>query len=99
MNYTQTLKRTNVVAQEPGNVVSDMNGEIVMLSIQQGNYYNLGEMGGVIWSKINEPTLISKLIKDLTDEYDVSPLECEEQVMSFLDHLVKEHLITVQDPE
>ena len=32
-----------------GNIVSDMGGEKVMLSIENGKYYNLGEMGGEIW--------------------------------------------------
>jgi len=31
-----------------GNIVSNMDGEKVMLSIKNGKYYNLGEIGGFI---------------------------------------------------
>lgn len=33
----------HVIVQVEGNIVSDMDGEKVMLSIKNGKYYNLGE--------------------------------------------------------
>ncbi len=76
-----------------GNVVSDMDGEKVMLSVRNGKYYNLGEVGGLIWELLNEPKSIEELVDRLTEEYDVSREECEIQVRSFLDLLRKEELI------
>ena len=63
-----------------------MDGEKVMLSIQKGKYYNLGEIGGEIWELIEEPNnqLIS-LVTMLVSKYDVEQTECEEQVVSFLE--------------
>ena len=37
-----------VIVQSEGFLVSDMDGEKVMLSIDNGKYYNLGEIGGRI---------------------------------------------------
>lgn len=37
------------------NVVSDMDGEKVMLSVHNVKYYNLGEVGGLTWELMNEP--------------------------------------------
>ena len=37
------------VGQVKGNIVSDMDGEKVMLSVDNGKYYNFGEIGGRIW--------------------------------------------------
>lgn len=34
------------IVQSEGNIVSDMDGEKVMLSIKNGKYYNLGKIGG-----------------------------------------------------
>lgn len=76
-----------------GNVVSDMDGEKVMLSVHNGKYYNLGEVGGLIWELLDEPKSIQELVDRLTEEYDVSREECESQVQSFLDLLTKEELI------
>ena len=79
--------------QKEGNVVSDMDGEKVMLSIHNGKYYNLGEIGGVIWGLLDQPKSIKELVDCLTAEYDVSPEDCESQVQTFLDMLKREELI------
>ena len=42
-NHTTALPVEKFVQKE-GNVVSDMDGEKVMLSIHNGKYYNLGEV-------------------------------------------------------
>ena len=34
-----------IVSQTKGNIVSDMGGEKVMLNIEKGKYFNLGELG------------------------------------------------------
>ena len=81
------------IAQAEGNIVSDMDGEKVMLSIHNGKYYNLGEVGGVIWDLVEVPRSVKELVSQLTSEYDISSEECEQQVLSFLDMLKKEELI------
>lgn len=87
----------DIVEQCDGNIVSDMDGEKVMLSIQKGKYYNLGEMGGQIWERIKEPIIVSELIDHLLSEYNVKKDECERQVLSFLNLLLKEELITSKE--
>lgn len=91
----RNLSLNDMIAQSEENVVSDMDGSKVMLSIKNGKYYNLGEIGGVIWDLIETPITIDKLISTLIDNYEVERNECEEQVISFLDLLMKEHLILV----
>ena len=85
-----------VVSQVEGNIVSDMDGEKVMLSIHNGKYYNLGEMGGEIWELVKEPVEIKSLVDTLVAQYDVEESECERQVMSFLDHLGQEGLVHIE---
>ncbi|KIL49376.1 lasso peptide biosynthesis PqqD family chaperone [Jeotgalibacillus soli] len=91
------LSTDSVVSQMEGNIVSDMDGEKVMLSIQNGKYYNLGELGGEIWELIKEPISIQELVTVLQSQYDVTPAECEEQVISFLNQLIDQGLIQVED--
>lgn len=83
------------IAQIPGNIVSDMDGEKVMLNIENGKYYNLGELGGAIWELIKEPISIDSLIMKLLSEYEVEKIECEKHVISFLKELYSEGLISV----
>lgn len=85
------------VVQVRGNIVSDMGGEKVMLSVKNGKYYNLGEIGGDIWDLIEEKIPVNQLISLLKSKYNVVQTECEEQVISFLDLLVEEGLIEISD--
>ncbi|UAL54735.1 lasso peptide biosynthesis PqqD family chaperone [Metabacillus dongyingensis] len=91
------MSSTNfIVSQGEGNIVSDMNGEKVMLSISNGKYYNLGEMGGVIWDLIESPITFNQLIESLLSQYQVEREECQKQVLTFLESLNKEKLIKLE---
>lgn len=81
------------VAQSKDNIVSDMGGEKVILSIENGKYYNLGMMGGRIWDLISEPIAVGQVVAALLDEYDVERSACEDQVLAFLARLSEERLI------
>lgn len=83
------------ISQVKGNIVSDMGGEKVMLSIENGKYYNLGEMGGEIWELIQDKITTNEIIATLLSRYDVEKSVCEEQVVTFLEHLYEEKLIEV----
>lgn len=85
------------VSQKSGNIVSDMDGEKVMLSINNGKYYNLGDIGGEIWELIENPTSIEDLVSTLVATYDVDKNQCKEHVLSFLEMLHKEDLIQTKE--
>ncbi|WP_058308587.1 lasso peptide biosynthesis PqqD family chaperone [Gracilibacillus massiliensis] len=93
MSKVEELSLRLTVKQMEGNIVSDMNGEKVMLSVKNGKYYNLGTMGGVIWDQIKEPKSIEGLIAILMEKYEVEKHQCEEQIIAFLRQLVEEGLV------
>ncbi|MFC0560083.1 lasso peptide biosynthesis PqqD family chaperone [Halalkalibacter alkalisediminis] len=90
------LGKEQVVSQVEGNIVSDMDGEKVMLSIHNGKYYNLGDIGGDIWDLITKPISIEGVIAKLQLQYDVETEECEEHVLNFLHQLHSEGLIKLE---
>jgi hypothetical protein len=97
MFKNENISKNHLLVQKQGNIVSDMDGEKVMLSIQNGKYYNLGELGGEIWELMKEPISTQDLITTLQSQYDVDQTECEEQVTSFLNQLIDEGLICIED--
>lgn len=94
---SQNTLLEKVFVQSKGNIVSDMDGEKVMLSIAKGKYYNLGEVGGDIWELMKEPISIEQIIASLMEQYDVEADVCQEQVVSFIAHLVEEGVIESRD--
>ncbi|WP_404405955.1 lasso peptide biosynthesis PqqD family chaperone [Jeotgalibacillus malaysiensis] len=93
MQKQNELTSYSVIFQQPGHIVSDMNGEKVMLSIENGKYYNLGTIGGEIWSLIEKPVTIEAVINELESRYEVDRSRCEMEVMDFVNELMKENLI------
>lgn len=89
----QTISLHDYIVQGKGNIVSDMDGEKVMLSIDKGKYYNLGDVGGRIWELMEQPTQLSQMIGILMAEYEVEQSECERQVFAFIELLSKEGLV------
>lgn len=96
MINNETISLQDCVVQGKGNIVSDMGGEKVMLSVQNGKYYNLGEIGGKIWDSIEMPISVGQLVTTLMLEYDVDQSECQQQVISFLAHLAEEGLVQIR---
>ncbi|MGG4340588.1 lasso peptide biosynthesis PqqD family chaperone [Paenibacillus lautus] len=92
---TELITTDALVVQSEGFLVSDMDGEKVMLSIENGKYYNLGRIGGRIWELISSPVTISNMVDQLVLEYEIEPELCEQQVRLFLKQLATEGLVRV----
>lgn len=88
-----TIALSELVVQSEGYLVSEMNGEKVMLSIENGKYYNLGHIGGRVWELIESPTSIQDVVDRLVTEYVIEPEDCKRQVRQFLGQLQAEGLV------
>jgi hypothetical protein len=51
-------------------LAAEVDGEIVMMSIEQGRYFGLDDIGSDIWKRIDPPCLFAELIDRLTADYD-----------------------------
>lgn len=89
----ETILQDVYYIHKEGHVVSDMNGDKVMMSIQSGKYFNLGRTGGRIWELLAEGNTISGIVKSLSTEYSVDQSTCSQQVELFMNSLLKEGLI------
>jgi hypothetical protein len=90
MANTVTLNTT--IVRNPEMVTAKVDDEIVMLSIEKGNYYGLGDPGTRIWELLEQPCLVSALCAQLVEEFEVDLDTCQTQVLEFLNRLVEEGL-------
>ncbi len=72
-----------------------MDGETVMMSIENGEYFGLNTVGSRMWELIENPIKVDALIELLLDEFDVSSEQCEMETMEFLNHLLEKKLLTI----
>lgn len=95
MLKTASISLNSKIVQGEGNVVSDMDGEKVMLNIAKGKYFNLGELGGAIWELMGTAIGVNEIITSLLSEYEVEKTDCEQQVLPFVRSLHEEGLIQI----
>jgi hypothetical protein len=73
----------------------DMDGELVMMNIEQGRYFGLNQTGTRIWTLLAQPVVISDLCDQLTAEFSVPAKQCEQEVVAYLENLLTRGLLQV----
>lgn len=76
-------------------VYQELDGEMVLLNMQSGQYFGIDEIGSKIWALLEEKVMPVDIVQRLVAEYEVSEKVCQQQVAAFLDELEKEGLIKI----
>jgi hypothetical protein len=74
---------------------NEIDGEIVMLSIENGEYYGMDKVGSRIWELLANPMSLNSLINTLIAEYAVSYNQCYEETLEFLKKSFSKNLIVI----
>ena len=90
------MDKNTILSRKSGIMTADMNGATVMMDIETGKYYNLGESGGRIWELLGSPMSLDILLDALTKEYSVTIEQCEKDTVPFLVSLVERGLLSAE---
>ena len=96
MSFTPELPPTTVIVRSPDQVSGDLDGKVVLLSIENGEYYNMNEVGSRIWTLLEKPMTVAALIDTLLAEFEVERAMCEREAMAFLKQLQKDKLLRIE---
>jgi Coenzyme PQQ synthesis protein D (PqqD) len=61
---------STIISRSPSVLTAEVDGEVVMMSIQQGQYFGLDDIGSDIWKRIEPPCSFAALVDGLTVDYD-----------------------------
>jgi hypothetical protein len=87
INHESCPKRGNqVVAQKAAH-------ELLLLNMEDGNYYSLNETGGRIWELCDGNRTVSQVVATLAAEYEVPYSTLESDVIELLEGFRKGKLI------
>jgi hypothetical protein len=81
------IRSTNIISTE-------IDGEVVLMSIEDGRYFGLDAIGSEIWRRLEEPKSADTLTAELKDHFDGEPATIERETMAFLDKLADNELLT-----
>lgn len=88
------ISLTSRIQRHSGLVHAEIEGEIVMMDLDQGAYYGLDCVASRIWQLIEVPQGVADICDRLMGEYDVAPEQCQRDVIGFLRELASRDLIT-----
>ena len=82
-----------IVSRSPSILTAEVDGEIVMMSIEQGRYFGLDHIGSDIWKRIEPPCSFAILIDGLAADYEADRTTIVTEVQSLLDHMAKHDIV------
>jgi hypothetical protein len=85
------------ILQRKGDLLfNEIDGEVVMLSIENSEYYGIDKVGSRIWELLEQPLRYKNLIAKLMAEYEVSEQQCLEDTLAFLAKLTEKKLLLIE---
>lgn len=90
------ILKTSTVVMAKDQVWCEMAGEAVILNLASGIYYGLNPVGARVWSLIQEPKSVGRVLETLLEEYDVEPDRCESDLIALLQDLAARELIKIE---
>jgi hypothetical protein len=61
---------STIISRSPAVLTAEVDGEVVMMSIEQGQYFGLDDIGSDIWKRLDSPCAFADLIDRLVADYD-----------------------------
>ena len=90
------LTKTSIIVRGKGLLSSNVYGDIVLISIKSGLYYDLDEVGSFIWDVLEKPLPVTGIIEQVLLNYEIERSACEEDVMAFLRDLNDYNLLEIK---
>ena len=71
----------------------EMDGELVMMGQEQGQYYSLRDVAASLWQHLAEPHTLDELSALVASEYKINAADCRADIETFLDELLGKDLV------
>ena len=85
----------SMVTKSAEPIAVEVDGELVMLDIESGNYLGLSPVGTRIWELLDRPRSVGDVVGILGAEYDVPPEVCTRETLDFIGQLLDNGLVRV----
>lgn len=66
---------------------TQVDGEEIILNLEDGVYYGLNEVGAKVWELIQEEKHVSDVCRQIQEEYDVDEETCRTDVVRLIEEL------------
>lgn len=92
----QEIKDDDLLSLSSSQVACELEGEVIILNLPDGQYYGLNEVGARIWALLQEPQTLNQLRDVLLDEFDIEPELCSMELKGIVRELADSGLVNVK---
>lgn len=89
----KAIEASTLIQRNPAQVFTEIDGEVVMLSVKKESYFSLNEVGSLIWKEVADPCTMDDLVHRLMKAYEVTAEQCRKEMEPFLHQLVDADII------
>lgn len=88
--------RNAVIARDDSFLCAEVDGELLLMHIENGSYYSASPTGNRIWTLLASPCRFEWLCDQLEQRYNAPRETIESEVHDFLEHLIKEGMAVLR---
>jgi len=87
------LTLDSVIARVSDVTSAEVDDELLMMRLESDAYFGLDDIGARIWAMLEQPVSVGAVCGALVAEYDVTPEQCQRDVLHFLGDLAEKGLV------
>ena len=91
------VESTRFRVNTPSITHQTIEGEVVIINLETGNYYSVTQVGVDVWNLLDAGHAIDDVVAQVAATYDGGSSEIEASVLQFLGELRKEDLVVPRD--
>lgn len=89
------LNTQSVIVKNKTILENEIDGEKIMMNIDNGEYYGLDKIASHIWELLDNEIVIDDLLRKLLEEYDTDYENCKTDVLEFVTTLINKNLVVI----
>jgi Coenzyme PQQ synthesis protein D (PqqD) len=90
---TSRIADTTIISRSPSVPTAEVDGEVVMMSIEQGQYFGLDNIGSDILKRLDPPCAFVDLIDRLAADYDADRASIAADVRALLETMAERDVV------
>jgi hypothetical protein len=90
---TSRIADSTIISRSPSVLTAEVDGEVVMMSIEQGQYFGLDDIGSDIWKRLDSPCAFADLIDRLAADYDADRASIAADVRALLESMAARDVV------
>jgi hypothetical protein len=85
------------VSRNPDIITSEIDGDMVMMSVSEGSFYGLNAVGAAIWHLLDTPASIETIVAHVLEIFEVSEEQCQTDILIFIESMVSSKTLIINE--